>query len=522
MNIPTGSRICTILSFLLVWASQGATLPKQPGLADQSRLKVGNLREIKLPPETPLKDQEVAEVKQRIHELVKISQPDFGLSPTLSGSAFAPVAEAREAGAMLLTSHNIKTSQDLLELVKLGPKALPYLLAALDDRTPTKLVIPSHWAYGMFWFKNELSGNPANTNEQAMVDSVPERDGSSSGQSPPSYTVKVGDVCFVIIGQIVGRPYSAVRYQPSGIIVINSPPGEKSLVTRVRSIWSHEPASRFLLNSLLIDYATEAVSDGRSPNGLDRAGYFQCNAAMRLLYYFPKQSSDFIAARLRKLNVRKPQDQTLDSNAQLNNFMRRELENGVRTRDFVKAVAWCRQPEVFKEVQSIFERTTDAEIALATAEAMNESRPDLVLKRLADLISEQPKEENGPFGDGYNLLVKLGGLCGTNAKPTFVAYLQTDTLQRRRTLCHVLRETRGEWSVELLAPFLTDTRSANGWTYPVVPGENEPRQEIRICDEAAETIAHNFPKLAFKMEGDHAHLDDQIQKIRSQITRHDY
>ena len=522
MTAPAKSLIFAALSLSVAWSCPGATRPRPRGFEDQYQLKVGELRQIKSPPETPLTDGDKAEIKRRIRNLAKISNPDFGLSPTFSGSAFAPIAEAREAGTMLLTSHNVKTSPDLVELVKLGPKALPFLLTAIDDQTATKLVIPSHWAFGMMSFRNELSGNPANTNEQALVNSAPELDPFPSGQPPASYTVKVGDVCFVIIGQIVGRPYSAVRYQPSGIIVINSPPGEKSLATRVRSIWSHQLAKQSLLNSLLLDYATEAITDGKSLDGLGRASYFQCGAAMRLLYYFPKESSEFIAERLRKLDVRGGRNGSVYSDSQLKDYMQRELENKVGTVDFLKAVAWCRQPVVLKEVQSVFERTTDAEIALATAEAMNLSRPDLVLKRLPDFVSEQPKEESGPFGDGYNLLIKLGELSITNAKPTFLAYMETDTLQRRRTMCHVLRKTRGEWSVELLSSFLNDTRSANGWTYPVTPGQNEPRREIRICDEAAETIAGNFPKLAFKMEGEHANLDKQIERMRNQIAHHEY
>jgi hypothetical protein len=287
-----------ICSALLASSSLAATRPKRPALEEQFRLKLGDVRQIQLQPEAPLTREETAEIKRRIRNLAKISKPDFGLAPTFSGSAFAPIADAREAGAMLLTSHNVNTSPDLIELIKFGPKALPFLLAAIDDQTATKLVIPSHEAFGMMSFRNELSGNPANTNEQAIVDSVPEVDPFPWGQPPASYTVKVGDVCFVIIGQIVGRPYSAVRYQPSGIIVINSPPGEKSLVTRVRSLWSHEPAKQFLLNSFLLDYATEAVT-----NGPGRATYFVCGAAMRLLYYYPEESSTFVAERLKDLNV---------------------------------------------------------------------------------------------------------------------------------------------------------------------------------------------------------------------------
>jgi hypothetical protein len=38
---------------------------------------------------------------------------------------------------------------------------------------------------------------------------------------------------------------------------------------------------------------------------------------------------------------------------------RRDVANGVRTDDFVKAVSWCREPEVRKAIQDIFTKTTN-------------------------------------------------------------------------------------------------------------------------------------------------------------------
>jgi len=53
----------------------------------------------------------------RLLMIFRFSNPDFGLSPTFS--AFAAIAEACEAGAARLISHNVKTSQDLVELVQI-------------------------------------------------------------------------------------------------------------------------------------------------------------------------------------------------------------------------------------------------------------------------------------------------------------------------------------------------------------------------------------------------------------------
>ena len=202
--------------------------------------------------------------------------------------------------------------------------------------------------------------------------------------------------------------------------------------------------------------------------------------------------------------------------------MQREVKNGVRTDEFIKAVAWSHEPAVQAELRRIFQSTSDPDILRATVLAMDPENATAFRQRLEEFISNLPKTEGGPFGEGYELLVTLGQQFGTEARPAFERYLQNASLQRRRSMCRVLAKVRGEWSIDLLAPLLLDTRPAEGWTYAVVRGQNEPRLPIRICDEAAETISQNFPKLAFEMEGEHAHLDKQIERMQNQIAQHAY
>jgi hypothetical protein len=127
-----------------------------------------------------------------------------------------------------------------------------------------------------------------------------------------------------------------------------------------------------------------------------------------------------------------------------------------------------------------------------------------------------PAEEDGPFGDRYDLLVALGRKLGDQAKPIFVRYLQNAGLQRWRTMSKVLQQTQRQWAVELLSPALTDKREF-GWDYALVAGQNEPRRPIRVCDEAAETISLSRPDLKFVMAGEHADLDRQIATMRGRI-----
>lgn len=502
-----------LLGYLICSNSYAANTSKLSDNTALPQIKLRKIELVRLELQPSVGKTEATNIKILIKRLARIDKPDFGLSATLSGDAFSPISSARQFQAGLLTNHRIEDAPDFVELVKLGPRALPFLLDSLDDQTPTKLVINHETGFGGMWFANELRGNPANTNEQKALSWSPKKEKTFS-DTIPSYTVKVGDVCFVIIGQIVGRSYQAVRYQPTACIILNSPTHDAMLAKQVRAIWPSTNITQHLLDSLLLDYASEGVFNGRSLDGWGVGNQLQCGAAMRLLYYFPVESTNLIATRLGKLDV--------GGVGSITNFIERAVVNGVREEDFLKAVAWCEQPTIQTEVRKIFERTDDANILRFSLAAIDSTNPDPYRRRVEDFLRNLPETESGPFGDGYNLLVELGKRFGADAKPAFQRYMQNASLQRLRSMCQVLSQTQGQWSVELLSPLLQDKRPAEGWTYAVIPDQNEPRQSIRICDEAAETITGNFQKLTFKMAGQHKDLDAQIEAMRERIVRNDY
>ena len=89
-----------------------------------------------------------------------------------------------------------------------------------------------------------------------------------------SYVVQVGDLCFVLVGQIVNRRLTAVRYQPTAGMIVNSPVESPSLRERVVRDWGSLDAAQ-LRASLLADIAVA--------NGLRAYG----PALRRLRFYFP-------------------------------------------------------------------------------------------------------------------------------------------------------------------------------------------------------------------------------------------
>jgi hypothetical protein len=207
-----------------------------------------------------------------------------------------------------LTDHKLQSSEGLKALVSLGPAALPFLLDALDDATPTKITIDHDGPIGIMWHGSELPMNPVNPAEKDVFRARHRKSSETDNfaeKSVETYTVKIGDVCFLAIGQIVGRKYRAVRYQPTACVVLNCPSHDAKLCADVRAIWKAQDARRKLFDSLLADYATEGVFNGKSLDGWSEGSDFQCGAALRLLYYFPKEAAPLLANRLDKLDVGK-------------------------------------------------------------------------------------------------------------------------------------------------------------------------------------------------------------------------
>ena len=449
-------------------------------------------------------DAQQRHIRELITSLAKLDSPDFGLSATLSGTDFAPIPGQQHAGALLLTDHGLKGLSALKELVTLGPDALPSLLDSLDDQTPTKVVIKHEGVFGVMSFARELSVNPVNPVEAEIRD---EPDAKET--IVHEYTIKVGDVCFVAIGQIVGRGYEAVRYQPTACVVLNSPTHDAKLCASVRAIWKSDDPRRKLFDSFCTDYATAGIFNGDSLDGWAVGDGLQCSAALRMLFFFPKETVPLIAARLDKLNVAK--DVGIDE------YVRRCVANGVRSEDFIRSIAWSREPAIHSALTRLFKRAGDLESLMAAMAAVDDN--ELIHRRLEEEIIALPADDRGPYGDANHLLTALIRVAPDAAKAMFLRYLQSPTAERRHTVCVTLGNTNLPWDIELLLPMLSDTRTF-GWTYAVAAGANDPNQarlQIRICDAAAVTLSQNHPELSFTQAGQYADLDKQIAVMKTAL-----
>jgi WD40 repeat protein len=412
--------------------------------------------------------REAAEMRKRIAALSSVTSLDFDPPPPLAGPQPPLPSTAAKMRSLLLEDHRGKPAAAFLELVRLGPRAVPFLLQALDDRTPTRLLV--RW-----------EANPRKI----------------------LYRASVGDVCYAALGHIVGEPYTLTDPE---ITLVGPPSQDRGLVRRVRMTWASDDPAGLLYRSLLKQYRTRPPDDDWVVEGEQ-----QIEAVMRLLYYFPARSAPLLAAHLSRLDVA-----ALGEDSEARN--KRDATNGVRTAELIEAVAWCKEPALRKALRGVFERTTDAEILLAALPGVEGLPEKQIRARLEALLDRLPEAEELARGSGHDLLVALGKRAGKDARPAFLRYLRKASLQRKWTMCRVLRETNGEWAVELLGPLLTDKRIGLGGPLARKPGRSNP-QRLRLCDDAAVTISAHNPELRFTLTEQHADRDRQIDRMRKQIAR---
>jgi hypothetical protein len=296
-----------------------------------------------------LRPAEQARIERAMAQLRagNLADIDYQSAVTMGALAWIPT---RENVHTMLLPDGMAPWYGVQTFLVLGPKALPALLACLDDQTPTDISIESKPGFGVIRFEDRLSGNPAHSLEREAMDVLPLTAAAVVPlESFRRHTVTVGDLCFGALGQIVGRPYQAVRI-PS--FHVTSPTRDGRLAARIRAIWSSPDPAGHLLGSLLRDLATVPEPDPLAVDvGPPVTSGLQCEAALRLLYYFPREAAPVIARKIRSLNVANRGDIEASFAA--------DRAVGVDAASFLEAVAWCREPRVQRAVAEVKARTAN-------------------------------------------------------------------------------------------------------------------------------------------------------------------
>jgi hypothetical protein len=326
------------------------------------------------PPEIPkleataLAEDRIDEIEQLIDELSGVVKRDLSLNSSLYGSTFVPVGEFGTFGEW--TGKPVEVSDPIRKLVEIGPEALPYLLASLDDDTPTDIVIQAVATRGAIAggmaFDEILHGNPADPTERFTLKlnrfpysaSIRPKDDFAVSPEMESYRIKIGDVCLIIIGQIVGREYECLTspHVKSAGILVCSPVHRKLVRKRLRNIWESRHPRQKLLESLVLDFSTRGLLQMDSLDYWDIGNGFQIESTKRLLYYYPDVAVPLIVDRIKDL-------QTSDD------YFDDCVRNGLRSDDFVDAIAWSKNGEIKSALSDLAGRAKDNDLLRALQRA---------------------------------------------------------------------------------------------------------------------------------------------------------
>lgn len=222
------------------------------------------------------------DVEKLIDGLAEIDTPAPGLHGTASVRGFLAEDKPLAFGGGVIGSQAPKTSPHMRELVRRGVVVLPELIEHLGDKRPTKLRVGDDF-FLFRYFSDECDPRTLRTEKPAKRIEPLEKEFRGG------YTVRIGDACFSIIGQIVNRRYAAIRYQPTAGLVVNSPIEAPTLIDRVKKHWGKLDADA---------HKAALITDAEDVN--DDWWYAQ-PALVRLRFYYP---ADYQRLKAGKLKVR--------------------------------------------------------------------------------------------------------------------------------------------------------------------------------------------------------------------------
>jgi hypothetical protein len=176
-------------------------------------------------------------LERLVSDLTEIDTPAPGLAGMDVYSIFMAVDEESKFVTGVLGVPPPVVPPQMRELVRRGLAALPVLIRHLRDRRPTKLTIEDEPILMNRRFGDEYDPRVRPACDSGCIEELMKRH-RLWARIDGGYQVKIGDVCFVLVGQIVNRNLNAVRYQPSGNLYVNSPVATPSLGYKVSADWA--------------------------------------------------------------------------------------------------------------------------------------------------------------------------------------------------------------------------------------------------------------------------------------------
>ena len=195
-------------------------------------------------------------------------------------------------------------SETIQSLIRSGADSIPLLLEHLTDDRVTEAEIS--WKKKSLLVVPIIHGNVASPLERGILslDVSCYKQGTSCRNDlfirDATYWVRVGDICYMILGVIVGRQY---------IITGGTDPDQKlsspivipDIAEKTRKMWASENPRQRLLDNLMFDFYCCGI---QVRSGLDewrQGSDLQEEAAARLLLFYEDESKSFILERINGL-----------------------------------------------------------------------------------------------------------------------------------------------------------------------------------------------------------------------------
>jgi hypothetical protein len=419
-------------------------------------------------------------------------------------------------------------SDAALELVRLGPAAIPWILKHLDDGRETRLEVTAG-AFAKAYAHAEVPVPPGRHEErEAMVAALEDEacarwHKADTGEEIRGHVATVGDFCFAILGRIVNRPYEPVRSPMTVLTIVSSPSLEPRIADAMRGWWGHGDPRQMLLRSLLEDFHTR----GRGSTA------FQAAAGVRLLEDFPDEVAPIVAKRIAGLSWGLPatdEDGNVLDDTDGGMLLSALLATGhpsVRA-EWLKLLDAKRPPAVVHaavRAATAFDTEAQArlkEIAATTADldlfaeclvaVPGTSSPD-ILARLEKGLAEYP---NAMVRTDLLLaaVVETGDEGGLGILRRHME--EAPGFGWVRILSALDRHPRAVFVLPLLPPLLDSTGPVPAQDLVRMP---EWVKAARTCDWAADLIAKAKPPLRFDPQARVEERDHQIAAIRAALAK---
>ncbi len=217
-----------------------------------------------------------------ILELCNMSRPIAGLHPTAWTSSFYERKRRTKFRGGVLGSEAPSRNFVVEEILKRGATAIPFLLDRISDVTPTGIVLKGDRLPNWGTYTNYYNSRP--------LREVPAFKATKKYVSFP-FRLRLGEVCLFLIGEIVNRPQTVMRYVPSGGFTCCSPIEYSEVADLAREDWKNFSITDH--ESLLIRDIHEALYEE------EKSG-----AILRLMYYYPASITRLLSSgELSELDV---------------------------------------------------------------------------------------------------------------------------------------------------------------------------------------------------------------------------